>query len=1610
MAFYNNVIAGAAGAGSAGGATDYQISKSLRFNSSDSSYLSRTPSSASNRRTWTWSGWVKRSGIGTNDPIFEVAGSSTKATQFALKFHSNDYISIDYGGAFYLQTTRLFRDPSAWMHLVVVVDTTLSTADNRVRLYINGIEETVFTTRNNPNQNEDLAVNRTAAHAISASSNSLDGYLADVHFIDGQALAPTDFGEYDANNVWQAKKFTHGTAKHLGDWINDTVGTPYGSAVNGSDKAFDGNDSTGAAPNTGTAFVFTPSTPITGISKVRIRAVRDSSQSDDDGLQLNGTEIGSNWTAGAAVSEVEITVNNLTSLRWETNSISHWYKVYKIEIYYGGAYHTLVPGDINSFNLDFEDTTTNQALGYDASIDSPARNNRGGFDAVLYTGTGSDQTIKGLAFQPDLVWIKTRNEAENHFIVDSVRGVANQLYANSNGQEYTNANRFKAFNPNGFTVGTTDDTNQSSNSFVAWAWKAGGPSTSNTTGSITSSVSADNTYGFSVVSYTGATGAQTVGHGLSSAPKFIIAKNRDSSSDWIVYHEDLDSSYPEDKFLRLNQTNSTSTSADYWGSGGVTNSVFGVDNGILINSNSQKVIAYCWSEVSGYSKFDSYSGGTNPKTITTGFKPRFLLIKRTDTTNHWMLIDSKRGGTQKLGADTNVSENNNATLGDASQNIVEFLDDGFKLTTTNAGTNTSGGTYIYAAFGDRAGNNWTTNNLIATAGLDTAAQGFDVVTWTANGSNQSITGLGFQPDLIWAKSQNTGSTPHLLVDSVRGVSQVLSSHSTGAEQDYSGISGLISSFNSDGFDTGGNSDIATNNRSFVAWCWKAGGSASSNSNGSITSSVSANDTYGFSIVTYTGTGSNATVGHGLSSAPKWIVVKDRSQATGWAVYHDAIGTSTNNYIELQSAGAAGQDNTAFQNTAPTNSVFSIGTKAAVNSSGDNFVAYCWSEISGFSRFGSYTGTASSGNKVTTGFKTKFVLIKRVGNASDGETTYGGWGMYQEGETDKQLMANCSGEEGVRGNCNAGSNTRDIQASVVFNNDGFTLSSGWYEQNDTGVLYIYAAFADKPPGEIIDSLIDTPTNYEADSGNNGGNYCTLNPLDNATTLSNGNLTITGSSSSFKGVRSTIGMSSGKWYMECKVTAYSSSTSSAPGIWNGDDTSLNTGGGSYGNAYLFVTDYASNYRIYVNKGSSNPYSEAGSISAGDIIGIALDLDNGKCYVHINGTYLNSGNSVYSTWPADTYYFGGYEYTSGNQLDFNFGQRPFAYTPRTGHKSLCTTNLADPTIANGSTAMDAALYTGTGSTQTISGLGLSPDLVWIKRRSGAAIHVLNDALRGAGEQLSSNSSDGETTNTNNFAAFTSDGFTVGTGSGTNASPETHVAWAWDAGSSTVSNTNGSITSSVRANASAGFSITQYQGSGAADTIGHGLNASPSIVFFKPTSSAGDWFVYTDVIDGSLDYLKLNSVDAKNNSTWTDLLTSASVLEMEGSSTAINASGVTYIAYCFAPVEGYSAFGSYTGNGSTNGPFVYTGFRPKFLLYKRTDAADTVGWILTDSERNSYNVIDDYLATNTNSAEGTTNIVDFLSNGFKMRIGGADGNISAGNYVYACFAEHPFKTARAR
>jgi len=532
----------------------------------------------------------------------------------------------------------------------------------------------------------------------------------------------------------------------------------------------------------------------------------------------------------------------------------------------------------------------------------------------------------------------------------------------------------------------------------------------------------------------------------------------------------------------------------------------------------------------------------------------------------------------------------------------------------------------------------------------------------------------------------------------------------------------------------------------------------------------------------------------------------------------------------------------------------------------------------------------------------------------------------------------------------------------------------------------------------DSLVDTPTNYGTDTGAGGevrGNYATLNPLAKGGThsLSNGNLDFSlpgtsGSTSTF----GTIGVSSGKWYWELTVTG---TTTYYPGI--GVETnpvpSVQSGSNTTGYTYLNTGEKLIN---------STLTAYGASFTTGDVVSVALDMDAGTLTCYKNG--VSQGQLVSGITGAAFPVIIGQISGSGS---LNFGQRPFAYAAPTGYKALCTQNLPDPTIADGSTVMDVALYTGNGTSQTISGLGFSPDLVWIKARDAAYWHELTDSVRGAGETLFSNATDAELT-INTLTAFNADGFTVAvqTGfNGTNESPRSYAAWTWDAGSSTVTNTDGSITSQVRANPSAGFSVVSGAGTYFSGTLGHGLGVAPEFILAKDRDTTAQWYVYHKGLTNPNNYhLILNSnlgeVDFGSN-LWN--VTSTTFASDQG------ITGRAGIFYCFAPVEGYSAFGSYTGNGSADGPFVYTGFRPKFFMLKSATSAES--WLTIDAARPSYNAINQYLYPDLAIAEGSAvDVADFTSNGVKIRFNAANVNTSGATYIYAAFAENPFKTSRAR
>jgi hypothetical protein len=326
-----------------------------------------------------------------------------------------------------------------------------------------------------------------------------------------------------------------------------------------------------------------------------------------------------------------------------------------------------------------------------------------------------------------------------------------------------------------------------------------------------------------------------------------------------------------------------------------------------------------------------------------------------------------------------------------------------------------------------------------------------------------------------------------------------------------------------------------------------------------------------------------------------------------------------------------------------------------------------------------------------------------------------------------------------------------------------------------------------------------------------------------------------------------------------------------------------------------------------------------------------------------------------------------------------------------------------------MDVALWSGNGSARSITGLGFNPDLVWIKGRSGTTDHALYDSVRGATLDLVSNSTAAETTQTQGLTAFNSDGFSLGTLAKVNTSTATYAGWAFDAGSSTVTNTAGTITSQVRANPSAGFSILTYTGATNSSTIGHGLGVAPSLIINKSRGGVGQWVIYHAAL-GYNYYGGFSTAAFVNNiAAWKTAPTS-SVYTIGSAAEApiLNTTGETYVSYCFAPVSGYSAFGSYTGNGSADGPMVFTNMRPRWIMLKRTDT--TSNWTIIDTAREGYNVDNDPLYPNTADVEGTADLADILSNGFKLRSIDASVNASAGTYIYACFAESPFALARAR
>jgi hypothetical protein len=548
------------------------------------------------------------------------------------------------------------------------------------------------------------------------------------------------------------------------------------------------------------------------------------------------------------------------------------------------------------------------------------------------------------------------------------------------------------------------------------------------------------------------------------------------------------------------------------------------------------------------------------------------------------------------------------------------------------------------------------------------------------------------------------------------------------------------------------------------------------------------------------------------------------------------------------------------------------------------------------------------------------------------------------------------------------------------------------------------------GTTYDAMSDVPTLTSATVAN----YAVINPLDFISangTISSANLNWA-SSTNVCGNRATIGSNSGKWYWEAVGSSVTSGTIGGRFAFTGSDT-IAVEQDKFG-MYWHPTSGISR----IVNGTDTNVTSAYTYTNGDVLALALDLDNNISYWYKNGvlqyTYDFSSFSTIGSRIFFPYVWNG---SSGTpSWVYNFGQRPFAYTPRTNHVRLNTFNLPTSTIPQGNKVMDATLWTGNGSTQVIVNQSqFRPDFVWIKSRNNGYNNALYDSVRGTGKALFSNASEAEAT-VNDFTAFNSNGFTVdgSTRFETNKNGTTYVGWQWQAGQgSTSSNTSGSITSTVSVNTTAGFSVATYTGNGTSGaTVGHGLGVAPKVILLKSRSVAANWTGYFAVLGNGFNLILNSTAASSGSSDWNSTSPTSTVFTL-GSGSRNNQNTTTYVAYCWAEIAGFSKFGSYTGNGSADGPMIYTGFRPKYIMIKSSSIAGE--WALYDVPRDLYNPMGlggGRLRANTADAEtgaDSAQYIDFLSNGFKIRNASGFDNDSGATYIYMAFASNPFKNSNA-
>lgn len=787
--FNNSVMMGSSAA------EDYEIERSLRFDSTDDKYMKYNFSSEGNRTTWTISFWAKASNIGHAHTWFAVGTSTTRLKIYTGLTDEIGVYAENSGTQFlWLQTAGKLRDMSGWTHYVINYDSTQATEANRAKLFVNGVEPTLGQSVY-PSQNTTSAWNDNINHYIGKNSysnaNYIEGYVSEVHHIDGQALNASSFGKSGKGGKWIPKEYkgTYGQNGFFLDFKDnsstsalgeDKSGnshdfTTYNFSLSTSDDHKDYDSVTDTPTNNFPIISFTNYDYGTLLSEGGLFVSTGTIQSYNHTwatmalpksgkyyceVRIGGGSLGASVSGSLGVKSGETTCGSagnisptgywyksgndgswdpgdLVGIAWDADNDTIKFYSENSEVssqsvtnpndydwFFGSQGYSINPNSGNRridywFNFGQKPFTYTPPTGYVAlceqniTTEPTIADGTQHFDVIAYTGDGgTDHDVTGLSFQPDMVWVKSRSQAStNHGIIDVVRhdgsGSHQMLYPNATTVETVGGSYFDVgggstpFLSNGFRVNNNTSGNDSGETYIAWCWKAGGSPSNNTDGSVTSSVSANPTAGFSIVGYEGTGADITVGHGLGVAPDLVLIKGRETTNDWTMINKHVD----DGEQINLNLNAAASGDGDMWGSTFTrpTSTVFTVGNTGETGTDDKDYIAYCFASVEGYSKVGTYhgNGDSNGTTVHTGFRPAFILTKAVEHSDAWHMFDSTRDP-DNLGhhrVQANLSDAESTSISSVTSN-VDFLANGFKWRGSSNDTNGTNNKYIYLAFAE----------------------------------------------------------------------------------------------------------------------------------------------------------------------------------------------------------------------------------------------------------------------------------------------------------------------------------------------------------------------------------------------------------------------------------------------------------------------------------------------------------------------------------------------------------------------------------------------------------------------------------------------------------------------------------------------------------------------------------------------------------------------------------------------------------------------------------------------------------------------------------------------------------------------------------------------